>query len=73
MKKHTKNYRLFYKMKENEFIEFLRWCLLPTDTVPSCTANINWQELLGLAKKQTVVGLYLQGIQRLGDVVNCTR
>ena len=57
-------------MKESEYIEFLRWCLLPTDTVPSCTANINWQELLGLAKKQTVVGLYLQGIQRLGDVSN---
>lgn len=57
-------------MKESEYIEFLRWCLLPTDTVPSCTANINWQELLGLAKKQTVVGLYLQGIQRLGDVAN---
>ena len=50
--------------------DFLSFCLHQTDTIPSCASDINWQELLTFAKKQTVVGLYWQGIQRLGDTAN---
>lgn len=57
-------------MKEEKYIEFLRWCLYPTDVLPKCVADIDWQELLEFAKKQTIVGIYWQGIQRLGDIAN---
>lgn len=54
----------------SEYIIFLRWCLHPTGNVPACTSTINWQELLAFAKKQTIVGIYWQGIKRLGDIPN---
>ena len=40
------------------------------DEAPSCSSEIDWQGLLKFAKKQTIVGIYWQGIQRLGDVAN---
>ena len=54
----------------SENIQFLRWCLHPTDNVPAGALKINWPELLAFAKKQTIVGIYWQGIQRLGDISN---
>ena len=54
----------------SEYIIFLRWCLHPTGNIPACTSTINWQELLAFAKKQTIGGIYWQGIQRLGDIPN---
>ena len=40
------------------------------DAAPSFISEIDWQELLSFAKKQTIIGLFWQGIQRLGDVAN---
>ena len=57
-------------MEKDTNIEFLRWCLHPIDNVPACISKISWQELLAFAKKQTIVGIYWQGIQRLGDISN---
>lgn len=57
-------------MNEKFYIDFLRWCIHPTATLPSCVDDINWQELLAFAKKQTIVGLYWQGIRKLGDTTN---
>lgn len=57
-------------MIEDNFIEFLSWCLHPIDAIPASLSEINWQELLEFAKKQTIVGIYWQGIQRLGDIAN---
>lgn len=51
--------------KQTEYIEFLRWCLHPTDVTPSSALDIRWSDLLAFAEKQTIVGLYWQGIQRL--------
>lgn len=56
-------------MKEEKYLEFLRWCLdVPSkdnvENVPS-VENIDWHDLLVFAQKQTIVGLYWQGIQRL--------
>jgi hypothetical protein len=48
----------------SEYIIFLRWCLHPAGNIPACT-TINWQELLAFAKKQTIVGIYWQGIKRM--------
>lgn len=52
-------------MTEHPFIEFLRWCLNTSDKMPSCIEFINWEDLLAFAKKQTIVGVYWQGINRL--------
>lgn len=57
-------------MNESVYIDFLRWCLHPTAKAYAYVSIINWQELLTFAKKQTVVGIFWQGIQRLGDVAN---
>lgn len=51
------------------YLEFLRWCLSPTASMPIGVDGINWKNLLEFAKKQTIVGLYWQGIQRYGDKV----
>jgi len=52
------------------YMEFLRWCLHPNDVIPASVSDIDWKGLLSFAKKQTIVGIYWQGIQRLGDVAN---
>ena len=52
------------------YINFLRWCQHPTGKAPVGISKIDWQELLSFAKKQTIIGIYWQGIQRLGDVAN---
>ena len=57
-------------MQEKAYIDFLRWCINPSKIIPSCSAIINWHDLLAFAKKQTVVGIYWQGIQRLRDIAN---
>ena len=57
-------------MEEIKYLEFIRWSLHHTDAAPSFISEIDWQELLSFAKKQTIIGIYLQGIQRLGDVSN---
>ena len=58
------------RMEDRTYIDFLRWSLHPTTEIPLCVSEINWQELLAFAKKQTIVGIYWQGIQRLGDIAN---
>ena len=57
-------------MEETKYLEFIRWSLHHTDAAPSFISKIDWQELLSFAKKQTIIGIYWQGIQRLGDVAN---
>ncbi|WP_262288836.1 nucleotidyltransferase domain-containing protein [Hallella absiana] len=57
-------------MYDNDYIAFLRWCLNRKVQAPSCVERINWRSLLSFAKEQTIVGIYWQGIQRLGDVAN---
>lgn len=57
-------------MKIDTYIEFLRWCLHPTVDSPKYFTDIDWHELLTFAKKQTIVGIYWQGMQRLGDASN---
>lgn len=57
-------------MEETKYLEFIRWSLHHTDAAPSFISEIDWQELLSFAKKQTIIGIYWQGIQRLGDVAN---
>ena len=57
-------------MGENNYLELLRWSLHPTDAVPSTISCIDWKKLLTFAKKQGVVGIYWQGIQKIVDIAN---
>lgn len=57
-------------MEEIKYLDFIRLSLHHTDAAPSFISEIDWQELLSFAKKQTIIGLFWQGIQRLGDVAN---
>ena len=57
-------------MEEIKYLAFIRWSLHHTDAAPSSISEIDWQELLSFAKKQTIIGIFWQGIQRLGDVAN---
>lgn len=57
-------------MEEIKYLDFIRWSLHHTDAALSFISEIDWQELLSFAKKQTIIGLFWQGIQRLGDVAN---
>ena len=54
----------------SDYIYFLRWRLHNVAKTSVNVSTIDWQELLTFAKRQTIVGIYWQGIQRLGDVAN---
>lgn len=50
------------------YLDFLGYCLNDSSEKP--LEIVNWRNLLTFAKKQTIVGIYWQGIQRLGNVAN---
>lgn len=56
-------------MKEANYIAFLRWCIKVffkcNIEICPCIEDIDWHDLLVFAQKQTIVGLYWQGIQHL--------
>lgn len=55
-------------MIENSFLDFVRFSLNPNAEIPSSAFHVSWQDMLETAKKQSVVGICWQGIQRLGDM-----
>ena len=51
---------------QNDFLTFLGYCLSPdSQALPECAARICWAHLLQFAKKQSVVGVYWQGVKRM--------
>lgn len=56
-------------IKVHQYLQFLRFCLdVVHQPIPECVRYIRWSELLEFAKKQTIVGLYWQGIQQLENL-----
>ena len=52
--------------RQNDFLTFLSYCLSPnSQALPECAARICWADLLQFAKKQSVVGVYWQGVKRM--------
>lgn len=52
--------------QQNDFLLFLSYCLSPdSQALPECAARICWADLLQFAKKQSVVGVYWQGVKRM--------
>ena len=56
-------------IQQNDFLTFLGCSLSPdSQALPECAARICWAELLQFAKKQSVVGVYWQGVKRMSDL-----
>lgn len=56
-------------IQQKDFLLFLSYCLSPDSQVlPECAAHICWADLLLFAKKQSVVGVYWQGVKRMSDL-----
>lgn len=54
---------------QKEFLQFLSYCLSPdSQALPECAARISWAHLLLFAKKQSVVGVYWQGVKRMSGL-----
>ena len=52
--------------QQKDFLLFLSYCLSPdSQALPECAARICWADLLQFAKKQSVVGVYWQGVKRM--------
>ena len=52
--------------QQKDFLLYLNYCLSPeSQALPECAARICWADLLQFAKKQSVVGVYWQGVKRM--------
>ena len=52
--------------RQNDFLTFLGYCLSPdSQALPECATRICWADLLLFAKKQSVVGVYWQGVKQM--------
>ena len=48
------------------YFAFLRYCLGYKGNIGKVIAGMDWQELYSFASKQALLGLYVDGIERLG-------
>ena len=56
-------------IQQNDFLTFLSYSLSPdSQALPECTAHICWADLLQFAKKQSVVGVFWQGVKRMSGL-----
>ena len=47
------------------FFDFLRFCIGSGDEIPESLKEVDWKELYAIAKKQCLVGVLFDSIQRL--------
>ena len=53
---------------DNPFLDFVRFSLHDNAEIPASAFRVSWPEMLETAKKQSIVGVCWQGIQRLGGM-----
>lgn len=51
-------------MKEETYLEFLRYCIDDTLKLPASAKDIDWMDLMDWAKRQAIVGIIFQGVDR---------
>ena len=57
---------LFFKGKQQKiFFDFLRFCIGSAKDIPDSLKEADWKEIYAIAKKQCLVGILFDGIQRL--------
>ena len=55
-----------YMLKQQKiFFDFLRFCIGSAKDIPPTLKEADWKELYAIAKKQCLVGVLFDGIQRL--------
>ena len=60
---------MYSTIQQNDFLTFLGYCLsTDSQALPECAARISWADLLQFAKKQSVVGVYWQGVKRMSGL-----
>ena len=58
--------KYIFMLKQHQiFFDFLRFCIGSGDEIPESLKEVDWKELYAIAKKQCLVGVLFDGIQRL--------
>ena len=55
----------FMLKQQKIFFDFLRFCIGSAKEIPVSLKKVDWKELYAIAKKQCLVGVLFDGIQRL--------
>ena len=55
----------FMLKQQKIFFDFLRFCIGFAKDIPDSLKEVDWKELYAIAKKQCLVGVLFDGIQRL--------
>ena len=55
----------FMLKQQKIFFDFLRFCIGSAKEIPGSLKEVDWKELYAIAKKQCLVGVLFDGIQRL--------
>ena len=54
-------------METRVYFDFLKYCLGNEVDMREAVVKMNWRQLFAFAKKQTILGICLDGVERLGD------
>ena len=54
-------------METRVYFDFLKYCLGNEVDMREAVVKMNWRRLFAFAKKQTILGVCLDGVERLGD------
>ena len=58
--------KYIFMLKQHQiFFDFLRFCIGSGDEIPESLKEVDWKELYAIAKKQCLVGVLFDGIQKL--------
>lgn len=57
----------------NTDLEFLRYCLDESCSLPESVKGIDWQKLFQWARQQAIVGVVFNGIERAGNAITVPR
>ena len=58
--------KYIFMLKQHQiFFDFLRFCIGSAKDIPPTLKEADWKELYAIAKKQCLVGVLFDGIQRL--------
>jgi hypothetical protein len=53
-----------------KYLDFLRYCLNDSLSLPESAKGINWMEMLAWAEEQAIVGIIYGGIQKAGEQID---
>ena len=54
-------------METRVYFDFLKYCLGNEVDMREAVVKMNWRQLFAFAKKQTILGICLEGVERLGE------